>query len=353
MAKDKLIALELNRADEWDEIVCSFQKHDTYWLSGYVDAFMLHGDGKPLLVYFEGAGGTRGVNVVMLRDIADDRRFVGKLDYGRYYDLSSPYGYGGWLIEGEETDSLFAAYERWCKRNRIVAEFVRFHPMVGNHVACCEKYDVVCLGEVVHMDLSSPEIIWSNMTSKNRNMVRKADRLGVKVYNGRFPDVFRQFKDIYDTTMDKDDADSYYYFSRAFYDSILENLPQNAQVFWAEYEEKMIAASIMLSCNGMMNYHLSGSLHEYSSYAATNLILYKAALWGCANGCQTLYLGGGVGSGEDSLFKFKRSFYKGELNRFHIGKRVFLYSEYDELVSLRTKGNESVLNSTFFPRYRA
>lgn len=352
MAKSKLAAIGLEQADEWDGLVRSFADYDTYWLSGYVHAFKLHGDGEPLLMHYEGADGTRGINVVMLRDIADDSRFEGLIEHGRFFDFSSPYGYGGWIIEGDDRAGLFAAYERWCRRTGIVSEFVRFHPMVGNHKSCVDFYDVVRLGEVVQMDLTSPEVIWSNMTSKNRNMVRKAIRSGVKVYNGRFPEVFQQFKVIYDATMDKDHADSYYYFDEAFYNSILEKLPQNAQVFWAEYDSKMIAASIMLSCNGMMNYHLSGSLKEYSGLAATNLVLYEAALWGCASGCRTLYLGGGVGSGEDNLFKFKRSFYKGDLTNFHIGKKVFLHNEYTKLLSLRSEKDESAINSSFFPIYR-
>ena len=352
MAKDKLTIYGLDRTDEWDALVRSFSSYDTYWLSGYVRAFKLHGDGEPLLVSFDGADGTRGINVVMLRDVADDSRFADLIEHGRYFDLSSPYGYGGWLVEGEGADALFSAYERWCRRAGIISEFVRFHPMLKNHMVCEEFYDVVRLGEVVHMDLSSPEAIWANMTSKNRNMVRKAKKSGVKVYNGRFPEAYRMFRSIYDATMDKDHADQYYYFDDLFYDSILEDLSQNAQVFWAELDGSPIAASIMLTCNGRMNYHLSGSMREYSSYAATNLILYEAALWGCANGCSTLYLGGGVGSGEDSLFKFKRSFYKGELNRFYIGKRVFLQDKYDELLAMRANNNAAVLNSRFFPQYR-
>lgn len=84
-------------------------------------------------------------------------------------------------------------------------------------------------------------------------------------------------------------------------------------------EEKVIAASIMLAANGRMNYHLSGSLREDSNMAPTNLLLYEAALWGVANGCKILYLG--VGVGEDSLFKFKKAFYRNDdLKRFYIGK---------------------------------
>ena len=129
---------------------------------------------------------------------------------------------------------------------------------------------------------------------------------------------------------------------------IASNVSQNAQVFWAEKDSKIIAVAIMLAANGRMNYHLSGSLREYSSLAPGNLLLYQAALWGCANGCKTLYLGGGVGSGEDSLFKFKRAFYRGELNHFYIGKQVYDPDKYQDLVSMREP-----TESGFFPKYRA
>ncbi len=65
-------------------------------------------------------------------------------------------------------------------------------------------------------------------------------------------------------------------------------------------------------------------------------------------GYRTLYLGGGVGSGEDSLFRFKKSFFKGELNHFFIGKKIYNQEMYDELVGMR-----DVSETTFFPRYRA
>lgn len=170
----------------------------------------------------------------------------------------------------------------------------------------------------------------------------------IRVYNGRFPEIYKRFRDIYNDTMNRDGAEAYYYFSEKFYNSVLNDLPQNAQVFWAEKDGVIIASSIMLAANGYMNYHLSGSLREYAHFASNNLLLYSAALWGCANGYRTLYLGGGVGSGEDSLFKFKRAFYKGELNHFYIGKRIYDQEKYDELVGMR----EPTV-SRYFPKYRA
>lgn len=337
----------LEQSEQWDAIVRSFKDYDVYWLSGYVKAFHLHGDGQPLLFFYE-QNGTRGIHVVMRRDVADDNRFSGKIPAGRFFDLASPYGYGGWLIEGTDAAGLFATYQKRLQCEGIISEFVRFHPMIGNHEICRSFYEIVQLGEVVHMDLTSPEVIWNNVTSKNRNMIRKAIKNCVRIYNGRLPDLYETFQKIYDATMDKDGADRYYYFDKAFYRSLLEDLPHHAQVFCAEKDGVVIAAAIMLSANGFMNYHLSGSLPAYGSLAPTNLLLYEAALWGCANGCRTLYLGGGVGSGEDSLFCFKRAFYRGELHRFHIGKKIYDQASYDHLTALR----DHIARDTFFPLYR-
>lgn len=342
-----ITAYTLEQSEKWDEIVRSFGEYDSYWLSGYVKAFKIHGDGEPILLYGE-TPTARGINVVMKRDVAADGRFSSKIPEGKYFDFSTPYGYGGWIVEGDDPTKLFADYYGWAKSNHIICEFVRFHPMVRNHRKCEEFYDVVKLGPVVHMELTSEEAIWENIISKNRNHIRKAIKSGIKIYNGRFPEIFEKFREIYNETMDRDEAKAYYYFGEEFYRSILEDLPQNAQVFWAEKDGQVIAASIMLAANGRMNYHLSGSLREFSSLAPVNLLLYEAARWGCANGYKTLYLGGGVGAGEDSLFTFKRAFFKGEINDYYIGKKIFDQESYEELLSLREP-----VDSGFFPQYRA
>lgn len=349
MGKPALQVFTVEQEKEWNRIVASFKNYDVYYLAGYVRAFQIHGDGIPLLFYYND-GSTRGINVVMMRSIIEDSHFKGMIDVQKYFDFATPYGYGGWLVEGENTCQLFLDYERWCLRNCIVSEFIRFHPMIQNHKFVNGQYDVISLGETVAMEISSPERIWENISSKNRNMIRKAIKNNVRIYNGRFPEILEKFSSIYDATMDKDNADSYYYFEPAFYESLLNGLSENVQVFYAQIPDgTVIAASIMLECNGKMNYHLSGSLKKYSSLAPTNLLLYQAARWGCAHGFKSLYLGGGVGSGEDNLFKFKRSFYKGELHRFYIGRKVFDPNIYQELTKMR-KGN--ITNVDYFPVYR-
>lgn len=344
-----LYTYTIEQAETWDKVVRSFALHDVYYLSGYVKAFQLHGDGHPLLFCYEGDG-VRGINVVMVRDLADDPFWGGKLARDTWFDFITPYGYGGWLIEGAgEKAPLFAQYEAWCREHRVISEFVRWHPVLNNAESARPFYDVVMLGNTISMDLSSPEVIWANLTSKNRNMVRKAQKSGVEIFRGQFPEIYKTFREIYNLTMDADHAKPYYYFDEAFYDSIRRDLPEESQIFWAELDGKIIAASIMLSANGYMNYHLSGSLREYQNLAPSNLLLYRAALWGCHNGCRSLHLGGGVGSKQDSLYKFKSAFHRSETKQFAIGKKIYLDDAYEKLTLEKNPDAEE----NFFPKYRA
>ena len=351
-----LKVLTLEQSEEWDSIVRTFSQYDTYWFSGYVKAFQNHGDGEPLLIYYYDGNSIRGIKVVMKRDIADDIMFKELLVPGTYFDYSTPYGYGGWLIENpqnNDTEALFKDYGGYCQKHKVVSEFVRFHPMRNNHEAVSSFYDVIQLGEVVAIDLSSPETIWDNFSGTCRNRVRKSIKSNVHVYHGSYPEIYNTFQDIYNQTMDNDNAIDYYYFASPFYESIMNDLSENAEVFYAQASDgKIIAVAIMLTANGIMNYHLGGSLREYSKVAPMNQLFYKAALWGSANGFHTLYLGGGVGSGEDNLLRFKKNFYKGELSRFHIGKRILDENAYQKLLDIRKNSSSVIENTSFFPAYR-
>lgn len=340
--------IEIGSAEKWDAIVRSFKDYDVYSLSGYVKAFQIHGDGLPILFYYEDDC-IRGVNVVMKRDISDDPNFTGIIERGKWFDITTPYGYGGWLIEGDgDTSLLNDKYSNFCRAQSIVCEFVRYHPMWDNAYRMEQMYQVIYLGHTIAMDIKDEDTIWSNIISKNRNMIRKAEKNGVVIRRGREPEDFAAFKKMYNATMSKDEAEDYYYFDNPFYESIRRDLSENAQVFLAVYEDRPIAGSIIIYANGRLNYHFSGSDVEYRTIAPTNLILYEVAKWGCENGMRTFHLGGGLGSQEDSLYKFKRAFYKGEPRQFAVGRKIFLSDVYDELNKYRA----GVPSNSFFPEYR-
>ena len=336
----------LEDTEKWDAIVHSFHDYDVYWLSGYVKTFQVHGDGDPILFFYDD-GNTRGINVTMLRDIAKASCFRDRIEEGRYFDIATPYGYGGWLIEGENVEILFQTYFAWLNNNNIICEFVRFHPLVKNHIACRRFYEIDRLGEVVHMDLSSPEVIWKNLTSENRNRIRKALKNNVCVQHGNSPEIYVEFQRVYNATMDRNMAANYYYFGKTFYETVRNELAHNSQIFWAEKDGAVIAASIMIFANEHLNFHLSGSLEEYNTLAPNNLIMYNAAIWGYENGYKFFLLGGGVGSKDDTLLRYKKTFYNGERNHFFIGKKIISPDKYNYLVNLM-----DLDRNQFFPQYR-
>ena len=337
---------DLVHSEEWDNKVMTFANYDVYYLSGYVKAFHLHGDGNPYLLYYE-VDGLRAIYVYMRRSTAIEG----------VYDSVTPYGYGGVLFEGDTSEAnllaFWKAYVEEMDKECIVDNFVRYHPVLKNAVPMSSISNVINLGKTVAMDLASPELIWENIHSKNRNMIRKAEKNNVIIEHGQGMDLFDKFIEIYNTTMDKDHAEEYYYFKRPFYESIHNDLHDNYEMFYAKLDDKIIAMSIMIFANGRMNYHLSGSDMAYRNLAPSNLLLYKAALWGCEQGFKTFHLGGGVGSGEDNLYKFKSAFNKVSDYQFSIGKQIFDLQRYDELVRLR-KGADKPFDETsqFFPLYR-
>ena len=337
----------MNQAKEWNNLVQSFTNYDVYYLSGYAKAFQIHGDGEPQLFYSDEKG-LRGIYVYMKRKTAIEGVF----------DSITPYGYGGFLLEGDTSEenvkALWAAYVDRMKEENIVDNFVRYHPVLANAVPMKTCSDVIDLGKTVAMDLTSEEVIWKNIHSKNRNMIRKAEKNGIVIKHGQGLELFDDFIKIYNATMDKDNAEAYYYFKPEFYKSIHEDLKDNYEMFWAEYEGKIIAMSIMIFANGRLNYHLSGSDLQYRNLAPSNLLLYKAAMWGMEKGMNTFHLGGGVGSGEDNLYKFKIAFNRFSDCQFSIAKHVFDNEKYDELVAERaSRDAEFDKESKFFPLYRS
>lgn len=338
--------ISLSQPITWDEIVKSFPNYDVYYLSGYVKSFYIHGDGEPQLLYYTSST-LRAIYVYMKRCINNI-----------FYDIITPYGYGGVLFNGEISfENLESFNKDFCScmiKNNIVDNFVRYHPVLKNARDMREISTVIDLGKTVALNLSSEDMIWQNITSKNRNMIRKSEKNGVEIFHAKSNSLFGDFIQIYNETMTKDGADKYYYFENDFFHSIHKDLFDNYEMFYAVYDNKIIAMSIILFANNQMHYHLSGSLSEFRNLAPSNLLLYKVAIWGCQQGFKTFHLGGGIGSNEDNLYKFKAAFNRASDYQFSIGKQIFNQNIYNALVEERAMLDINFdRESTFFPLYRS
>lgn len=347
--------------EHWNEIVKSFPHWDIYYLNEYARSLEVHGDGNAFLVYFRHEGET-GVTcrlcfVVMCRDIHEDARFADILENDVWYDWETPYGYGGFLIEGEfagnAVDAFEETLEKYAREHRIVSLFVRFYPVYRNEIPYrkLSGSEIRYLKDTVYIDTEKKDEIMTRMDSKNRNMVRKAQRNGVTVFHDK-GEHLDEFIAVYEATMDHNGAEGYYYFERSYYEYLIETMSAHTEFFYSVYEGKIIGASIFFYNEEYMHYHLSGVYTQYRSLAATNLLLYEAALWASGKGIRLLHLGGGI-EADDSLFGFKKQFNKNGRLPFYIGRLIFNQEAYQELLCLRKKEDENFdTENGFMIQYR-
>lgn len=336
----------LEQEETWNRIVCSFAQYDVYYLSGYVKAFQLHGDGEPLLFYYEGDDGLRGINVVMKRDVAHDPHFVGKLPEGQYFDFATPYGYGGWLLEGEgDAAPMFQRYKEWCREHSIVSEFVRFSLFSNSRQ--CYTGEVIPRTQNVVRELDQPmEDMRMDFEHKVRKNLKKAEGNGLEICidpDGRY---LSDFLRIYYQTMDRNEAQEGYYFQENFFRQI-NTMTGNYIYFHVQYQGKIISTELVLVGSDTIYSYLGGTDSEYYPYRPNDFLKYHVIVWGLEHGYKHFVLGGGYGA-DDGIFRYKKSFAPHGIVRFYTGQSIFDQEKYQKLVALRGVTTES----KFFPRYR-
>ncbi len=332
--------ISVAETETWNRIVTSFPEWDIYYLNEYAYSMKIHSDGEPCLIYYE-KDGSRICYVMMQQDIADFQPLSGCMQKGQYFDWTTPYGYGGPLTDGQISEEWIADFidelTLWCRNHKIVSQFFRFHPLLQNQKVLEPVCDVIYMKKTVYIDTNDKEIIFKNMTPNNRNMVRKAVKNEIEIIMDQ-GERLEDFKKIYELTMKNNGADAYYYFEHEYFDYLLRAMNQNLIFFYALYQGKPVSASIFFYNQAYMHYHLSGTLPEYRSLAAANLLLSKAADWAADYGIKKFHLGGGVGI-EDSLLKFKKHFNRNGLLDFCIGRTIFDREAFDALVHLRKKND--------------
>ena len=85
--KNNLSIITLKEKEKWNEIVKSFNNYDVFYLPEYVEAFEYHGDGEPLLIYYNDRE-TRAINVILKRDISNIEKVDCNLGNGMVYMLT-------------------------------------------------------------------------------------------------------------------------------------------------------------------------------------------------------------------------------------------------------------------------
>lgn len=304
--------------------------------------------GKAIHIVVDSNNGTIENNVI-LREIPD------KIDHEIYYDMTTPYGYGGPLItqlNGKKEKLLqdYSSFMRdFVKKNKIVSEFIRFHPIFSNHKDFETIYSVEQSGNTICTPISECDTFSLQFSKSAKKNIRKALKKGADIKVTESPESLESFKKIYFSTMGRNKATSYYYFGDSYFEKLINYYKKNLLLIEIFYENKVIAAGLYFIYNGIVQTHLSGTLTEYLWLSPAYLIRYAGTVWAEENHMKFIHHGGGTSnSKEDSLYQFKKRFSKEEDLKFYIGKKVWNKDMYKSLVN--KKGSN---DSNFFPKYRA
>jgi hypothetical protein len=329
----KWYTLTTRERDGWREAAARLPQTDVYFLPEYHQAYELNGDGEAQAFVAE-CDGQVLFYPFFLRPI---EKVAGESVGGPWYDIETVYGYGGPLCTTADPAFLteaWACFAAWCAERRVVAEFVRFHPLLGNHRyadgSCRLAHDRDTLA--IRLDCSE-EQLWEAYPSVQRNMVRKALKSGLVCGEAGGADGMAEFRRLYRGAMAHAGARRYYDFSEPYFDSLSAGLGPGLKLFAVWDQGRMVAASLLLVHGEYVHYHLAASDPTCRNTAPNNLLVHAAALWGREQGLSWLHLGGGRTSDpQDSLYRFKASLSR-ERFPFFIGKRVHNRDVYEELCS--------------------
>ena len=224
----------------------------------------------------------------------------------------SPYCYGGPIALDNVgyTDNTkkflinaYDAYMSWGDKNGIKSHSIQFHPMAENHRLW--SGEVFKKSETVFMDVERETTsTLSTFEKRTRNAIHNAQRHGVTVKAHYGIESVMEFREFYLENLKSITTDKFYQFNKQYFEAMSEL----GSVWSAYYDDELIASAFFLVSNYQADYHLSASTAEGKRLNAMSLIISQFAYWCADSGIKFIYLGGGKGGSDDSLFKFKSGF---------------------------------------------
>lgn len=286
-----------------------------------------------------------------------------KIDGNTYYDIVTPYGYGGPIIKeinnesmsGELVDEYINSFNTYCKENNIVSEFIRFHPIIKNAKDFKNVYDISNIRKTLGTNIKDFEDpILEEFSKSSRKNIRQGLKKGITYRVIEKPDNIGSFKEIYYSTMDRNEASEYYYFDDEYFENCLRYFKENLLLVEIIYEEKVIAAGLYFKYKNLIHTHLSGTLSEYLNLSPAYITKHATVLWAKENNIDYIHYGGGTSNSEEnSLYKFKKQFSKNTEFEFYIGKKIWNSDIYKKLCNMNKNITiENMSDINYFPLYR-
>ena len=319
--------------DQWLALMQSAGADDVYYLPEYHRLYEFQG--VQCLAYAASVGGESLFHPFLLRPIAR----IGRVDATPgLSDIETVYGYSGPVATTTSPDFLgevWQGFEGWCREQNVVCEFIRFSPLLRSERFAAPQTEVSLDRETVEIRLEGgEEALWQGYESAQRNRVRKAIRRGLACHETSLADGLANFRDLYESTMQRAAASGFYFFPDSYYQGLHRTLSDHTKLFVVTCDRDPIAAGLFFAFGRTLHYHLGASREDALPLAPNNLMFHQVALWGQEHGFERLHLGGGRSNApDDALLRFKKRFSPHVL-AFHIGRRIYEPERYAMLCDL-------------------
>lgn len=276
------------------------------------------------------------------------------------YDITSPYGYGGpykWSTQNPEILALefWSKFDQWAVKNGIVSEFIRFS-LFEDELLDYPGTKECKFDNIVRKLCMDEDELWMDIKKQLRDSIRKAVRNGIRIEEDFTGKKLNHFLEIYYSTMDRRNADRWYYFPKTFFEQINKELFGYFAYFYATLNEKPVSTTLVLTSSHIAYLFLGGTYGEYLNMCPNSYLDYEIILWAKRKGLKYLVLGGGHGS-NDSIYRYKKSFAPSGIVPFYTGTRIIKGELYYSIIKdkkniYKQKGIEWEPKDGYFPAYR-
>ena len=325
---------------DWHQVLVTLGEHDFVHTFDFHKASQENGEGCPVMfALLDTHGQPTACWPTLKRDIPDTD----------FFDLTSVYGYGGPLFS-KFTDRLTALNQIWNKMSQsgAISLFSRMHPLFVEEIPD-EALRGQQLSEVVVIDVKQSNNLLASYRGSHRREIQNAQKLGVKIMADLECSNLLDFATLYRDSMQDLQASDYYYFSDDYFRSLKNSQEFKTFILFAELNGINIAASMFIITGKVMQYYLSGTVNSYRKISPSKVIISHAHELALQYGVEKIILGGGVGSAQDALFKFKAGF--SDITKpFYVTKKILNQDAYNE-ICIQKKINPD--QTAFFPAYRA
>jgi hypothetical protein len=343
----------------WIDVLKLSWRHDFYHLPRYHSLAEQAGEGTAHLFVHE-EGGQMIALPLLLRSLD---KIPALADEARgWSDATSVYGYPGPISSQPEMprrviENFQDALRDTLAKLGVVAVFSRLHPLIPQPELLAGVGECIPLGQTVSIDLTlTPKAQRAQYRHGHDYDLRKIERLGIVCIEDSALTYLDQFVAIYAETMRRVNADGSYLFDREYFEELLSDLGCEGRLFIALKDGQAISGSVFIGCDGILQYHLSGTRDDFVRLAPSKLVIETARQWACEHGFTVFHLGGGVGTQVDSLFRFKAGF-SNRRHEFRVWQWILAPEVYAALCAKRERWNsangaEPPISREFFPAYR-